>query len=119
MMRLRFHDEHSVKRVSIMRNRMACVLFFLSLLVLAGCNGDAQVVPPPSPTVSTTPTPFVPPPLSLYFSALTPITSQVSTPTAAPSSTVSALDAGTGTLRWTYAAGAQVQSVPVVDQDTL
>jgi outer membrane protein assembly factor BamB len=103
-----------------MQRRIGYALFFLSVLALAGCSGNAQVQIVRSPTSApTSPTPYVPPPLSLYFSALTPISSQATTPTTRPSSTVSALDASTGQLRWAYTAGAQVQSVPVVDEDTL
>jgi outer membrane protein assembly factor BamB len=105
-----------------MKSRMACAFLLLGLAALAGCGGNVQVPPAPSPTVTlpkTTPTPAGPPPLSLYFSALTPITSLASTPPTTSPSTVSALDASTGQLRWKYTAEAQVQSVPVVDQNTL
>ncbi len=94
------------------------MFILLSLLALAGCS-NAKVAPTPSPSPAATPTPAPPPPLSLYFSALTPVTSQSSTPVAATESSVSALSAGTGTLRWTFTAGAQVQNVPVVEQGTL
>jgi outer membrane protein assembly factor BamB len=97
---------------------MTCVFILLSLLALAGCT-DAKVSATPSPRPTTTPTPAPPPPLSLYFSALTPVASQSSTPVAAAKSSVSALSAGTGALRWTFTAGAQVQNVPVVEQGTL
>src|SRR6185437_1224873 len=108
------------KRVFSMQSRMACVFLLLGLVVLAGCGDKAQVIPTPSPTVpAATPTPAAPPPLSLYFSALSPITSQKSTPVAGAESTVSGLDGADGALRWTYTAGAQVQNVPVVDQETL
>ncbi len=96
------------------------MFLLLGLLALAGCGGKAQIPPTQSPAVpSTTPTPVKPPPLSLYFSALSPIASQKATPTAGEPSTVSALAAGDGALRWTYTAGAQVQNVPVVGQGTI
>jgi outer membrane protein assembly factor BamB len=102
-----------------MRSKMASLVILLSLLVLAGCGNAVRtatptpVVPTPSPTLSG------PPPLSLYFSAPMPAASPASTPATTQQSTVSALDASTGKLRWTYTAGSQVQSVPVVAQDTL
>lgn len=103
-----------------MRSRMASVFIFLCLLVLAGCGGNASAPPAPSPTIpATEPTPSGPPPLSLYFSTLTTGAASAATPEAAAQSVVSALDASTGKLRWTYSARAQVQNVPVVDQDTL
>src|ERR1051326_1439432 len=101
-----------------MRSRIAWVFLFLGLLALAGCS-DAQGNQTPTPTVPATTTPAAPPPLSLYFSALAPIGPLASTPTAPMPSTVSALDAGTGQLRWTSTIGAQVQNVPVVNQETL
>lgn len=102
-----------------MQSRIVCLVALLCLLVLAGCAGDVNRGPVPSPKVPTaSATPSEPPPLSLYFSALTPNLAPASTP-AALLSTVAALDAGTGKLRWTYTAGTQVQNVPVVDQDTL
>ncbi len=95
------------------------MFLFLGLLALAGCS-DVQTNLSPSPTVpTTTPTPTVPPPLSLYFSALAPIGPLAATPSAPLPSTVSALDAGSGALRWASTIGAQVQNVPVVDQETL
>lgn len=103
-----------------MRSRMASVFIFLSLFMLAGCGGNVSTPPAPSPTVpATAPTPSGPPPLSLYFSTMTPGVPSAATPEAAAQSVVSALDASTGKLRWTYTARAQVQNVPVVDQDTL
>jgi outer membrane protein assembly factor BamB len=102
-----------------MRSRITCVCILFSLLALAGCSGNANIPPTASPSPVTTPTPAAPPPLSVYFSMLTPVASQSSTPVAATESSVSALSAGTGTLRWTFTAAAQVQNVPVVERGTL
>ncbi len=102
-----------------MRSRIACVFLSLSLLALAACGSAPKETIAPTPVPTRASTPSGPPPLSLYFSALAPNLAPASTPAPTPLSTVSALDAGTGKVRWTYTAGAQVQNVPVVAQDTL
>jgi outer membrane protein assembly factor BamB len=99
---------------------MAHVLILLSLFALAGCGENALLPTAPSSLSPTTvPKPASPPPLSLYFSAMTPNASPDAPIEAVPQSAISALDANTGKLRWTYITGAQVQNVPVVDHDTL
>ena len=84
-----------------MRSRMAPAMLICTLL-LAGCGGSNQSnLAPPLVFPTQVQGPVGPAPLSLYFSA--------TTTGASPQSSVSALNASDGTLRWSYQPPEQAQ----------